>query len=256
MTGEDECFLFDDAALSHQGVVRQHNEDNLVAMPDIGVWAVADGMGGHQAGDVASRIIIEEISSIGLPVSAMDQRARFLERIDRANQAILAHARDSALTTVGSTLAALLIHGHEFACIWAGDSRVYLLRKGLLHRLTTDHSEVSRLIAKGELTEAEAQHYPGRNVITKAIGIQMNPNPETVTGVVEEGDVFLLCSDGLTEHNSDDDLRMALLLAEPPQRIVEHLIAQTLERGARDNVTAIVLRSLRDPTRARDDSCP
>ncbi len=253
MTGDDDGYRFDDAMLSHQGVVRQHNEDNLIAMPDIGVWAVADGMGGHQAGDVASRIIVEEIASIGLPVSALDQRARFLERLDRANQAILVHAQERALTTVGSTLAALLIHGHEFACIWAGDSRIYLLRKGLLHRLTTDHSEVARLIASGELDEAEAHNYPGRNVITKAIGIQLDPHPETVTGVVEEGDVFLLCSDGLTEHNSDDDLRLALLSAEPPQLIVEHLIRQTLERGARDNVTAIVLRSLRDETRDHSD---
>lgn len=253
MTGEDDDgFLFDDAMLSHHGVVRDHNEDNMIGMPDIGVWAVADGMGGHQAGDAASRIIVEEIASIGLPVSALDQRARFLERIDRANQGILAHARERALTTVGSTLAALLIHGHEFACIWAGDSRVYLLRKGLLHRLTTDHSEVARLIASGELDEADAQNYPARNVITKAIGIQLNPNPETVTGVVEEGDVFLLCSDGLTEHNSDDDLRMALLASEPPRRIVEHLLGQTLDRGARDNVTAIVLRCLRD--HSRDDA--
>lgn len=250
MTGEDECFIFQDGVASHQGMVRPHNEDNLVAMSDIGLWAVADGMGGHQAGDVASRMIVEELASLGLPVSALDQRARVLERIDRANQRILSHAQQRQLSTVGSTLAALLIHGHEFACVWAGDSRVYLLRKGLLHRLTTDHSEVARLIASGELAEDDAHSYPNRNVITKAIGIQINPNPETVTGVVEEGDVFLLCSDGLTEHSGDDDLRALLIAPETPQRIAEMLIGRTLERGARDNVTAIVLRCMRDPERA------
>lgn len=250
MTSEDDGFIFEDGAITHQGAVRPHNEDNLVLMPDIGVWAVADGMGGHQAGDVASRLIVEEIASIGLPISALDQRARLLERIERANLRILAHARDRSLTTVGSTLAALLIYGHEFACIWAGDSRVYLLRKGILHRLTTDHSEVARLIARGELAEEEARTYPNRNVITKAIGIQINPNPETATGVVEEGDVFLICSDGLTEHICDEMIRSLLITTEPAQLISDHLLEQTLARGARDNVTAIVLRCRASPATA------
>ncbi|WP_312529424.1 PP2C family protein-serine/threonine phosphatase [Paracoccus sp. (in: a-proteobacteria)] len=247
MTDEGEVFLFVDGALSHEGAVREHNEDSFITMPEIGVWAVADGMGGHQAGDIASRMIVEEIASLGLPVSAQDQRMRLLERVERANQRILAHAQQAQLTTVGSTLAALLIHGHEFACIWAGDSRIYLLRKGLIFRLTTDHSEVARLIAQGELTEAEARSYPNRNVITKAIGIQMHPTPETVTGVVEAGDLFLLCSDGLTEHNSDEELRQILLQPDEPAGIAAALINQTLQRGAHDNVTAIVLRCLERP---------
>lgn len=244
MTEDEQYFHFESAAASHQGRVRQHNEDNLILLPEAGVWAVADGMGGHQAGDIASHMIVAEIGSLGLPVSAQDQRARVVERIDRANQSILAHARARQLTTVGSTLASLLIHGAEFACIWAGDSRVYLLRKGLLHRLTTDHSEVARLIAVGDLTEEEARNYPNRNVITKAIGIQIDPRPETATGVVESGDIFLLCSDGLTEHNSDEDLRQMLLMPEPMQLLADRLIGQTLDRGARDNVTVVLVRAI------------
>lgn len=238
---EEVPLVFDTGAMTHRGVVRDHNEDNYIALPDTGIWVVADGMGGHEAGDVASRLIVEEINSVGVPVSAQDQRARFSERLTRANERILSHAHERQLATVGSTLAALLIHGHELACIWAGDSRVYLLRKGMLRRLTTDHSEVARLVASGTMTEEEARNSPARNVITRAIGIQMQPNPEAVTGFVEDGDTFLICSDGLTEHNSDDDLRCILSQPDSAAVAAERLIQQTLKRGARDNVTAIVL---------------
>ncbi|WP_294926616.1 protein phosphatase 2C domain-containing protein [uncultured Paracoccus sp.] len=252
MTGDETGFHFVSGACSHKGMVRAHNEDAHVMLPGTGIWVVADGMGGHEAGDIASRLIVEEISSVGLPVSAQDQRARFSQRLIRANERILAHAQARNLSTVGSTVAALMIHGHELACTWAGDSRVYLLRKGLLTRLTTDHSEVARLIAAGELTEEEARRSPSRNVITRAIGIQLHPNPETVTGVVEPNDLFLLCSDGLTEHNSDDDLRQMLLQPGSPETLARRLIEQTLARGARDNVTAIVMCC--QPVEARDDA--
>lgn len=242
MTEDDRQFSFETGALSHRGAVREHNEDNFAVLPHIGIWTVADGMGGHEAGDVASSLIVQEILSVGIPVSAQDQRARFSERLRRANERILTHAHDRRLATVGSTLAALLIHGNELACIWAGDSRVYLLRKGLLTRLTTDHSEVARLVSTGEMTEDEARASPARNVITRAIGIQVDPNPEVATGAVEPGDLFLICSDGLTEHNSDEDLRQILLAPDSAQNLAERLIDQTLHRGARDNVTAIVLR--------------
>lgn len=250
MTDEGQEFLFETGAVTHRGAVRDHNEDSFTALPDIGIWAVADGMGGHQAGDIASRMIVEEISSVGIPVSAQDQRARFFERIKRANQRILAHTSERQLSTVGSTLAAMLIYGNELSCIWAGDSRVYLLRKGTLTRLTTDHSEVARLVSTGEMTEEEARNSPARNVITRAIGIQLQPQPETASGVAEPHDVLLLCSDGLTEHSSDEDLRQVLLAPQPAQMLAERLIAMTLERGARDNVTAIVVRCL--PTHGAD----
>ncbi len=252
MTEDGLSFCFETGAATHQGVVRDHNEDAYATLPDTGIWVVADGMGGHEAGDVASRLIVEEIASVGVPVSAQDQRARFSERLIRANERILSHAHQRQLATVGSTMASLLIYGHELSCVWAGDSRVYLLRKGILTRLTTDHSAVARMIAAGEITEDEARSNPSRNVITRAIGIQLTPNPETVTGMVEPQDLFLLCSDGLTEHNTDDDLRRILQQHAPAQEIADQLIAQTLARGARDNVTAIVLRCISTQT----DDCP
>ncbi|MFV0294350.1 MAG: PP2C family protein-serine/threonine phosphatase [Paracoccus sp. (in: a-proteobacteria)] len=232
--------VFRTAAQSHQGCVRTHNEDNFTTMSEFGIWVVADGMGGHAAGDIASTIIAEETASVGIPVSAADQRARFLERIDRAHQRIRNHAAEHHLTTVGATVAALMIFGTELSCAWAGDSRIYLMRKGLLTALTQDHSEVAALLAEGIITEDEARVSPRRNVITRAIGIGTGAQPEIVTGVAQPEDRFLICSDGLTEHLDDTDLSRILSAPAETNQTVEALISLTLERGARDNVTAIV----------------
>lgn len=241
---------FDSAGTTHRGLVRPHNEDSLVDQPDEAVWAVADGMGGHSAGDVASRIIAEEIGSLGIPVSAQDQRARLMERIQRADQRIRAHAAENGLGAIGSTVAVLLIYEGELTCIWAGDSRIYLLRDGNLTRLTRDHSEVGQMIEAGLMTEAEARSAPRRNVITRAIGAGPDSVPELATGVARAGDLFLLCSDGLTGHLDDDDIALMLAAPTPPRQMADALIAAVLERGASDNVTAVVLRCHAAPSDA------
>jgi serine/threonine protein phosphatase PrpC len=245
MPGDSDLFLYETGAGSDTGCLREHNEDSYLNLPAAGVWVVADGMGGHQAGDVASGIITEEIESVGVPVSAQDQRARVSERLDRANQRILAHSAEMGHVTIGATVVALLIHEAGFVCLWAGDSRIYLMRQGRLSRLTVDHSEVQELLSSGAISEAEARHWPRKNVITRAIGIHDGTHVETVTGSVQEGDRFLLCSDGLTEHLEDEDL--AAILSNPlahAGQIVDRLIGETLNRGARDNVTCIVVRCL------------
>ncbi|MFV0301253.1 MAG: PP2C family protein-serine/threonine phosphatase [Paracoccus sp. (in: a-proteobacteria)] len=245
MPGDSDHFLFDSGSGSDTGCLREHNEDSLLSLPMAGVWVVADGMGGHQAGDVASGIITDEIESVGVPVSAQDQRARVSERLDRAHHRILAHSAEMGHVTVGATVVALLIHEAGFVCLWAGDSRIYLLRHGRLSRLTVDHSEAQELLSAGAISEEEARNWPRKNVITRAIGIHDGPNYETVTGSVQQGDVFLLCSDGLTEHLRDEEL--AETLANPladAQQMADHLIGETLDRGARDNVTCIVVRCL------------
>lgn len=250
MVGESDLFLFDTGVDSDTGCLREHNEDSYLSLPSAGVWVVADGMGGHQAGDVASGIIAEEIESIGVPVSPQDQRARVSERLDRANQRILAHAAEIGHVTVGATVVSLLIYEAGFVCIWAGDSRIYLLRNGRLSRLTVDHSEVQELLSAGAISEDEARHWPRKNVITRAIGIHSEPNYEAVTGSVREEDVFLLCSDGLTEHLLDDELAETLADDQmDAQQMVGRLIDMTLQRGARDNVTCIVVRCLPRPDR-------
>lgn len=238
---EGAGFSFRTGAMTDRGRVRPHNEDNLAALPEMGLWAVADGMGGHAAGDVASRLIVEELASLGVPVSAQDQRVRVLERLERAHARIVAHAKANDLRTVGATIAAVLIHGSELSCIWAGDSRVYLLREGQLMPLTRDHSKVAELVATGEMTEAEARTAPGRNIITRAIGIGDTPRPEVVGGALKDGDRLLICSDGLTEHFDDPELADALNQPQAAEWVADWLINATLDRGARDNVSVIVI---------------
>lgn len=241
MTEGDTIFSLNVGAQTDKGRLRDHNEDSLALVPEAGLWAVADGMGGYAAGDVASAIIAEELASLGIPVSAQDQRARVLERLDRAHGRILSHGRANDVPVMGATIAALLIHGSELTCIWAGDSRIYLWRDGRLTPLTRDHSEVAQMVAAGTMTEAEARLAPRRNVITRAIGIGAEACPELVSGAVRPGDRLLICSDGLTEHLDDADLAQELALPAPPGDIAARLIAQTLARGARDNVSVVVI---------------
>lgn len=252
--GENDLFLFDVAARSDVGRVREHNEDSFATLSSSGVWVVADGMGGHQAGDVASGIITEEIESIGVPVSAQDQRARVTERLDRAHHRIQSHAAELGHATVGATVVGLMIYDSGFCCLWAGDSRIYLMRNGRLSRLTVDHSEAQELLAVGAITEEEARDWPRRNVITRAVGIHTEPNLDAVTGSVRRGDVFLLCSDGLTEHILDEELAAVLSAPglEAPE-MADQLIADTLDRGARDNVTCVVVRCLPRGDEVRED---
>lgn len=244
MPGANDFFDFDNGCASDTGLVRDHNEDSCLMLPGAGVWLVADGMGGHDAGDVAARMIADEVDSVGIPVSAADLRARVAQRLDRAHRRIMAHSRAIGHRTVGATVAALLIFDTGFTCLWAGDSRVYLWRAGRLSRLTTDHSEVQELVDAGQITADEARRWPRKNVITRAIGIDHGAAVETVTGMVRGGDVFLICSDGLTEHLDDTEIAFHLDPAEgrSAQAVADALVAETLVRGARDNVTAVVVR--------------
>lgn len=241
MTGPGAAIEMRVGGLTDVGRVRKHNEDNIALLTLQGIWVVADGMGGHAAGDVASAIIVEEMESLGMPVSAQDQRSRMLERLDRAHLRILAHAQANGLSIVGATVAALLIFEAELTCVWAGDSRIYLWRQGKLTQLTQDHSEVAQLVAAGQMTEAEARTAARRNVITRAIGIGPNADPQLVSGVAQPGDRFLVCSDGLTEHMDDHDIAALLANPAPPNDIASALIRETLERGAKDNVSVIIV---------------
>ena len=227
-------------AMTHVGVVRSRNEDSLLTLPEAGVWVVADGMGGHEAGDFASQTIVEHLATIGRPASAADLQARFLDRLQLAHQKILGHARLTG-NAPGATLAALLICEGSFAAIWAGDSRVYLLRQGQFSQVTEDHSEVNELLRRGALTPEQAASWPRKNVITRAIGIGATPDPELRHGVLMPGDSFLICSDGLTEHVRDDEMA-GLLARQNAQSACDALVGLTLERGARDNVSVVVVQ--------------
>jgi protein phosphatase len=229
-------------ALSDTGRVRELNEDRYLMEPDIGIYVVADGMGGHDAGEVASTSIVEHLKSVGIPSSAPDLRARVEDRLTLANSEIREISMMRNGVTIGSTVAALLAFEHQFACVWAGDSRVYCLRDGELAQVSRDHTEVQDLVDRGLLTREEAITWPRRNVITRAIGVMNQPPLEITQGEILPGDTFLVCSDGLTAHVTDDQIRDILASQMPPREECENLIQLALEGGGTDNVTVVIAR--------------
>lgn len=239
----EPSFVFETATLSDVGCVRKVNEDSFLASPGSGLWLVADGMGGHAAGDYASQSIVGEMQTVGIPGGAVDLRARFMERLTSANQRILRHAAELGGGTIGSTVAALLVSQGHYAGIWSGDSRVYRLRGGVLSQVTRDHTEVQALLDAGSITAAEAEAWPRKNVITRAIGVTSEPECDMVEGVLNDKDTFLLCSDGLTEYFHDDELeRVMMTLGQDLDALCRHLVDKALERGGKDNVTVVVVR--------------
>lgn len=236
-------YRFETATRSDVGCVRKVNEDSLLALPESGLWLVADGMGGHAAGDFASQSIVAEMETVGIPDGAVDLHARFMDRLARANKRIISHAAELGGGTIGSTIASLLVQQGHFACIWSGDSRVYRMRGGVLTQRTRDHTEVRTLLDNGTITPAEADTWPRKNVITRAIGVTPDPQCDMVEGVLEDRDLFLLCSDGLTEYYHDDELeRVMLRMDENLQGLCDHLVATALERGGKDNVSVVAVR--------------
>ncbi|GJE13951.1 PP2C family protein-serine/threonine phosphatase [Methylobacterium longum] len=233
------------AAATDTGRVRQINEDNYLLAPEIGVFAVADGMGGHAAGDVASATTIECLASIGTAVSPGDLFSRTQDRILRANMAIQELARDRG-HIIGTTVAVLLAFENDFACVWLGDSRIYRIRGGAIAQLSRDHTEVQRLLDEGTLTPEEAKAYPRRNVVTRAVGVQAEPELGMTHGAMEVGDVFLICSDGLTGHAEPAQI-LAELDGADPQAACDALIALALADGGTDNVTVVVVRYEPEP---------
>ena len=240
---QTEHFTLETGAATDTGRVRALNEDAFLVKPEFGVWVVADGMGGHQAGDFASQTIAAELSSIGYGSSPEDLQARFMERLSRAHDRIRAHGDALGGGTVGATLVGLLSYEDRYICIWSGDSRIYRLRDGKLSQQTKDHTEVRELFEAGLISAQEAADWPRKNVITRAIGVTDPSRCDVIEGDLQEGDVFLLCSDGLTEHNSDADIGAALAAGFAPQQVCDMLVEQTLERGAKDNVTVVVMRA-------------
>jgi protein phosphatase len=232
---------FRSGAATHVGKVRQHNEDSFLVLSKSGVWAVADGMGGHAAGDVASRTVVEELGRISEPSSVSGLLASFEERVVAANDRLKELSASRGWVTIGTTVAALLIYEEVFACVWAGDSRIYRARKSRIEQLSVDHTEVQQLVESGTITAEEARSWPGRNVITRAIGAEDSPELEMLHGTLEPGDAFVLCSDGLTNHVSDQEILAAVLRCSP-QAACDDLIGLTLSRGASDNVTVVVVR--------------
>lgn len=236
-----QAFTFESWAVTHQGCVRELNEDRFLMEPGIGLWLVADGMGGHDAGEVASSGIVEQMATIGVSSSASDQHARFVDRLTRANKVLQAYSTERHGATVGSTIAALLAFDGQYTCMWMGDSRVYQVRRGKLRQISRDHSEVQELVEQGVLTKEEARNWPRRNVITRAVGVQPELDIDVVYGAMEDNDTYLLCSDGLTAHATDDDILEAVN-GRRAREACEILLELTLSRGGTDNVTVVIVQ--------------
>jgi serine/threonine protein phosphatase PrpC len=234
--------MVDVGSVTHTGMVRERNEDSCLVRTDIGLWAVADGMGGHEAGDLASQIVVRSLDGISDPSSSADLLEQCEERIFQANREIIELSRARHGATIGTTAAILLLREQHYACVWAGDSRVYLIKGGFISQLSRDHTEVEELLAHGKLSHEDAKNWPN-NVITRAIGVAEDIELEVITGPVDSSDIFVLCSDGLTRHVQDHEI-LREVTSRNAQASCDAMLALALERGGMDNVTAIVVRLL------------
>jgi serine/threonine protein phosphatase PrpC len=234
---------FQVAGRTHVGLTRELNEDSWLARPDTGIFAVADGMGGHKAGEVASGLIVECLGQISRQPSGYALLNAVRDQLAAVNWELINRA--AALgggAVIGSTVVTLAVHENHYACVWAGDSRVYMQRGDLLMRLTHDHSLIQELIDSGQLDEREARKRRISNIITKAVGAAETLELSETRGDIRAGDLFLLCSDGLTGLVEDAEIR-DVLGALPPDAAADQLLAMALERGGRDNITLMVLQA-------------
>jgi protein phosphatase len=233
--------IFDSGATTDVGKVRDENEDAYLVFPEVGLWAVADGMGGHEAGALASATVVNALQTINTPSSVTDLINLCQDRLSHANRELLQIADARGGIVIGATVAAFLAHNGYYAALWSGDSRVYQLRGDAIAQISRDHTEVAELIAEGVLTPEEARNWPRRNVITRAIGVHDEIDVEVTQGILQKGDTFIICSDGLTAHVSDEEI-FEKARSLPPQTASDALVAMTMERGAVDNVTVVIIR--------------
>jgi serine/threonine protein phosphatase PrpC len=235
--------LFDSVVRTHVGCRRKVNEDAFLSLPAAGLWAVADGMGGHHAGDVASALIVQLLADCdaGMALPARMDGAR--AAMEEANGQLIAMARqDPERRPIGSTVVAIGLDARSFTCLWVGDSRAYRARSGKLEQLTRDHSLVQELIDLGDIDPSQARNHPNANIITRAIGSGPVLKIDAVTGDVVDGDVFLLASDGLTRLLTDEEL-LGGLMSTDLESAADGFIEFCLAGGAPDNVTFILMRA-------------
>jgi protein phosphatase len=233
----DSTFCWTSAARTDVGLVRSRNEDAYLAQPQRGLWAVADGMGGHAFGDLASRAVVDALASLPSPDSLAEFVAAARDILATVNDTLRTEAHTRQVPVMGSTVVVLLACGAETACLWAGDSRIYLYRGGRLQQLTRDHSQAEERRARGEDVSAASP-----NMITRAIGAADAVEFDVVTQTARHGDIFLLCSDGLSNPVPEQAIADTLVPGACAPA-AEELVAQALANGGRDNVTVVVVRA-------------
>ena len=233
---------FECVSRTHVGLRRKINEDSILVDSGRGMWAVADGMGGHEAGEVASAMVTEALRNVPT-IAGLDEFAgEAVEALRRVNRELIVLARsDEHNRTIGTTVVGLVIAEESFRCFWAGDSRAYRMRDDNFVRLTRDHSLVQDLVDAGMIRPEEAEGHENSNIITRAVGVAEEVNVDTLSGDARAGDLFLLASDGLTRVVADDELARELE-GEALEQAANNLIETVLERGAPDNVSLILVR--------------
>jgi len=230
-------------AQTHVGLQRKVNEDSILTLPDHDIWLVSDGMGGHQAGDFASRLIADAVATIPLGLDPAAKMHALRDRIQDAHKAIRAEAEARGGGTIGATVVALILANGHFVGIWAGDSRIYRLRNGQIEMLTSDHSAVAEYVKSGKMSWDEADQHPQSNAITRAVGVGEDLELDKVRGEVESGDRFLICSDGLTKYATFSMLQNTLA-STPLETVGERLMQIALSGGGGDNISLIVVDAL------------
>ena len=239
------------------GPVRQNNEDSLLMDLEMAIFVVADGMGGHAAGEVASQMAVESVHEILCgsqdpdetrlvrdvdPQDASDvMRERLRYAMNQASVQIRRKSEESPETRgMGTTVVTLVLDGDRAHLAHVGDSRAYLLRDGTLTRLTRDHTVVQQEIDAGRLTPELARLLPHRNILTQSVGFHGPVEPDTSTRIVKQGDIFVLCSDGLTDVLDDKALQQ-VMVGRAPDELADHLVETALDAGTEDNVTVVVV---------------
>ncbi|MBX9757031.1 MAG: serine/threonine-protein phosphatase [Pseudomonadaceae bacterium] len=232
------------AARTDTGKVRARNEDAFLELAEQGLWVVADGMGGHQNGALASRMIVESLAELPPAGSLADRSQRLRQCLHEVNRRLgqeLTVTAERTDTLMGSTVVALLMEATKAVCIWAGDSRCYLWRASRLYQLSRDHSLLQELIDVQQLSPTQAAKHPAAHALTRAIGASEELKLDILELDCLPGDTFLLCSDGLYQGLSADTLGAALNLPSP-QLALQRLFQQALAGAARDNLSAVVIR--------------
>lgn len=224
---------------THVGLRRKVNEDSVLVRAERGLVAVADGMGGHEAGEVASGKVTDALQTLPIVYSLDELADRATEALKAVNGELIALAGPSSDRTIGSTIVGLIVADGQFRCFWAGDSRAYRVRGGRIEQLTRDHSLVQSLVDAGMLDPGGMEDHPNANIVTRAVGAADQLEVDKVGGDALPGDRFLLASDGLTRLVRDDEL-LAELSAHNPDQAADRLIDIVLSRGAPDNVSLVI----------------
>lgn len=230
------------AAVTDKGLERPKNEDGFLALPELGLFAVADGLGGHLAGEVASRVALESFAAAMQTHTGGDFQAVLADAAGFANRVVYGLAQSNPeYSNMGTTLTACLIRSRELFWVHVGDSRGYLIRKNAIEQFTKDHSFLAEVLLEGQEQGEKMQAHPYRHVLTRALGTEAVVAADTGRFPLEPGDTILLCTDGLTLHLNEEDI-LAVLSQGVVSQQAEELVGLALGRGGRDNVTVILIK--------------